>query len=175
MPHIALPEGVSIHCAIDDYLWPWDDNTPVLMMHGFARNASFWNRWVPAIAGTHRVYRPDLLGCGLSDQPPQAYRYTPATISAQILAMLDALSLARVHWIGESSGGLIGLLLAAAYPGRIASLVLCNTPSRIPDRIRRIYALSHVRHFKQQARKIFACLFQAVQHGRRWARQEARS
>jgi hypothetical protein len=20
MPHIALPEGVSIHCAIDDYL-----------------------------------------------------------------------------------------------------------------------------------------------------------
>ena len=40
MPHIALPEGVSIHCAIDDYLWPWDDSTPVLMMHGFARNAS---------------------------------------------------------------------------------------------------------------------------------------
>ena len=34
---------------------------------------------------------------------------------------------------------------------------------------------SHVRHFKQQARKIFACLFQAVQHGRRWAKQEARS
>ncbi len=87
MPHIALPEGVSIHCAIDDYLWPWDDSTPVLMMHGFARNASFWNWWVPAIAGTHRVYRPDLLGCGLSDQPPQAYRYTPATsISARISA-----------------------------------------------------------------------------------------
>ena len=143
MPHIALPEGVSIHCAIDDYLWPWDDSTPVLMMHGFARNASFWNRWVPAIAGTHRVYRPDLLGCGLSDQPPQAYRYTPATISAQIVAVLDALSLSRVHWIGESSGGLIGLLLAAAHPDRIASLVLCNTPSRIPDRIRRIYALDH--------------------------------
>jgi 3-oxoadipate enol-lactonase len=46
-----------------------------------------------------------------------------------------------VHWVGESSGGLIGLLLAAAYPERIASLVLCNTPSRIPERIKRIYAL----------------------------------
>ncbi len=57
--------------------------------------------------------------------------------------MLDALALPRVHWVGESSGGLIGLLLAAAHPDRFASLVLCNTPSRIPDRIKRIYALDH--------------------------------
>jgi pimeloyl-ACP methyl ester carboxylesterase len=141
MPRIALPEGVSVHCTIDDYLWPWDNTAPVVMMHGFARNALFWNRWMPTIAETHRVYRPDLLGCGLSDQPPAGYRYTPQTIGAQVLAVLDALSLPRVHWVGESSGGLIGLLLAAAYPDRIASLVLCNTPSRIPDRIKQIYAL----------------------------------
>lgn len=141
MPRIALPEGVSVHCIVDDFLWPWDDSTPVLMMHGFARNATFWNRWVPTIAETHRVYRPDLLGCGLSDQPPDGYRYTPETIGAQILAVLDGLSLTRVHWIGESSGGIIGLLLAAAYPDRIGSLVLCNTPTRIPDQIKHTYAL----------------------------------
>src|SRR6266851_9297957 len=105
------------------------------------RNAVFWNRWVPAIAETHRVYRPDLLGCGLSDQPPDGYRYTPETIGAQILAVLDALSLPRVHWVGDSSGGIFGLLLAAAHPDRIASLVLCNTPTRIPDHIKRTYAL----------------------------------
>jgi pimeloyl-ACP methyl ester carboxylesterase len=33
------------------------------------------------------------------------------------------------------------LLLAAAHPERIASLVLCNTPTRIPDEIRGIYSL----------------------------------
>jgi pimeloyl-ACP methyl ester carboxylesterase len=120
MPRIALPEGVSVHCIVDDFLWPWDSSTPVLMMHGFARNATFWNRWVPTIAETHRVYRPDLLGCGLSDQPPDGYRYTPETIGAQILAVLDGLSLSKVHWVGESSGGIIGLLLAAAHPDRIA-------------------------------------------------------
>src|SRR5580704_2369142 len=141
MPSIRLDEGLSLHCAVDDYLWPWEAPTPVLMMHGFARNATFWNRWVPAIAETRRVYRPDLLGCGLSDQPPDGYRYTPETIGAQIMAVLDALSLSRVHWVGESSGGIIGLLLAASHPDRIASLVLCNTPSRIPDRIKQIYAL----------------------------------
>jgi 3-oxoadipate enol-lactonase len=141
MPRVALPEGVSVHCTTDDFLWPWNASISVVMMHGFARNALFWNRWVPAIAETHRVYRPDLLGCGLSDQPPAGYHYTPETIAAQILRVLDALALPCVHWIGESSGGLIGLLLAAAHPDRFASLVLCNTPSRIPDRIKRIYAL----------------------------------
>jgi 3-oxoadipate enol-lactonase len=113
----------------------------VLMMHGFARNAAFWNRWVPPIADSRRVFRPDLLGCGASDIPATGYGYTPEAIGAQILAVLDAFSLMRVHWVGESSGGIIGLLLAAAYPERIASLVLCNTPTRISDEIRRIYSL----------------------------------
>src|SRR5205807_6289510 len=103
-------------------------------------NARFWNRWAPAIADTRRVYRPELLGCGQSDVPPPDYRFTPQGIAAQIMATLDALSLARVHWVGESSGGIVGLLLAAAHPERIASLVLRNTPTRIPGEIKRIYA-----------------------------------
>ncbi|HXO89699.1 MAG TPA: alpha/beta hydrolase [Stellaceae bacterium] len=141
MATVRLPEGLSLHCAVDDYLWPWEAATPVLMMHGFARNGTFWNRWVPPIAGSRRIYRPDLLGCGPSDVPAEGYRFTPAKIEAEILAVFDSLSLSRVHWVGESSGGIIGLLLAAAYPERIASLVLCNTPTRISDEIRGIYAL----------------------------------
>ena len=47
MATVRLSEGLSLHCAVDDYLWPWEAPIPVLMMHGFARNATFWNRWVP--------------------------------------------------------------------------------------------------------------------------------
>lgn len=141
MPMIPLADGLALHCAVDDYLWPWQAPIPVVMMHGFARNARFWHRWVPAIADSRRIYRPDLLGCGESDVPPAEYRYTPETIAGQVIAALDALSLERVHWVGESSGGIIGVLLAASYPERVASLVLCNTPGRIPDEIKRIYAL----------------------------------
>ena len=141
MPTIRLDGGLSLHCAVDDYLWPWEVRTPVLMMHGFARNATFWNRWVPAIAESRRIYRPDLLGCGASDAPPPGYRFTPEKIETEILAVFQAMALSRVHWVGESSGGIVGLLLAAAHPERIASLVLCNTPTRISDEIRGIYSL----------------------------------
>ncbi len=141
MPAIPLAEGFSLNCTVDDYLWPWEASTPVLMMHGFARNATFWNRWVPAIADSRRVYRPDLLGCGASDVPAPGYHFTPEKIAGEILAVLDSFSLSRVHWVGESSGGIIGLLLAANCPERIASLVLCNTPTRISNEIKGIYAL----------------------------------
>jgi len=141
MTMVRLEEGLSLHCAVDDYLWPWDQPTPVVMLHGFARNATFWNRWVPAIANSRRIYRPDLIGCGASEVPAEGYHYTTDKIAADIIAVLDALSLPRVHWVGESSGGLVGLLIAASHPGRIASLVLCNTPTRISNDIRGIYAL----------------------------------
>jgi len=141
MPMLPLTAGAALHCAVDDYLWPWQCPTPVMLLHGFARNARFWNRWVPSLADSRRLYRPDLLGCGESETPPVGYRITAGAIAAQVIAVLDALALERVHWVGESSGGIVGLLLAATYPERIASLVLCNTPTRISDEIKRIYAL----------------------------------
>ena len=94
MPMIRLDEGLSLHCAIDDYLWPWDASTPVLMLHGFARNADFWNRWVPTIADSRRIYRPDLLGCGASDVPAAGYNFTPEKIAGEIIAVLDAITAA---------------------------------------------------------------------------------
>src|SRR5712671_7871077 len=100
MPNVRLDEGLSLHCAVDDYLWPWEVSTPVLMMHGFARNATFWNRWVPSIAESRRVYRPDLLGCGATVVQAAGYRFTPEAITAQIVAVLDQLSLRQVPWVG---------------------------------------------------------------------------
>jgi pimeloyl-ACP methyl ester carboxylesterase len=137
-PPLRLTHGASNAALPDPFRWRYVTATGRLRSAGdMVSEVSILRDTAPAIAETHRVYRRDLLGCGLSGQPPDGYRYTPETIGTQILAVLDALLLPRVHWVGESSGGFIGLLLAAARPDRIASLVLCNTPTRIPDHIKR--------------------------------------
>jgi hypothetical protein len=34
MPRIALSDGLSLHCAVGDYLWPWRRVAPVLLLSG---------------------------------------------------------------------------------------------------------------------------------------------
>lgn len=141
MARVSVEPRLQLECEVDDYQWPWTKSTPVLMLHGYARNASFWNRWIPAVAEKHRVYRPEVRGCGRSDPPPRGYRFEPASIARDILAVMDAHGLERVHWVGESSGGILGLFFAYTYPDRITSVVACNSPIRVSDEIKRIYAL----------------------------------
>jgi pimeloyl-ACP methyl ester carboxylesterase len=141
MPRVAIDKGIELNCEIDDFLWPWTAAVPVLMVHGHARSARFWERWVPTLSDAHRVYRLDQWGCGGSTRPPEGPRFEPPGILGHILAAMDALALERVHWVGESSSGVLGLAFAATYPQRVASLVLCDTPYKIPDSLKPSYAL----------------------------------
>src|SRR5262249_3044746 len=72
---ISVDPGLEVNCEVADYLWPWDRSTPVLMQHGFCRNASFWRRWVPILSERRRVYRTEMRGCGGSDVPPPGCRF----------------------------------------------------------------------------------------------------
>lgn len=131
MQEVEVEPGVRINCYVDDYLWPWDEQTPVVLQHGFARNALFWNPWIPMLSGTHRIFRPEIRGCGRSSVPPLDYVYSEGSLVGDVLKTLDFLHLDRVHWVGESAGGRLGLLLAKHAPERLVSLVLCDTPAEI--------------------------------------------
>ena len=40
MPMIPVTDGIALHCSVDDYLVPWQEASPVVMMRGFACNAA---------------------------------------------------------------------------------------------------------------------------------------
>lgn len=141
MARVLVDPGLSLQCDVDDFLWPWDTATPVLMLHGFARNADFWRRWIPFVAQEHRVYRPELRGFGRSDVPPEGFEFTLDLILGDLKKVLDHFEIERAHFVGESSGGIFSMLFAIEHPERVASLVLCDTPIRPPDSVRQIYAL----------------------------------
>jgi 3-oxoadipate enol-lactonase len=143
MPHIPTADGLDIHCFVDNFARPWEARTPVLMMHAYARNGLFWDPWVPLIANRRAVYRPEIPGCGpRSTVPPTDYVFDADRLLGSVIAVLDHFSLERVHWIGDASGGMLGVLMALCHPQRLSSLVMLNSSARIPEaKVSGAYAL----------------------------------
>lgn len=76
-----------------------------------------------------RVLLPDLRGHGHSGVPPtiSAAGFSPERLRADLYAMADHVGMARVHWVGNSLGGILGLGAAAEAPDRLESLTLFGT------------------------------------------------
>lgn len=76
-----------------------------------------------------RVLVPDLRGHGQSGMPdevrPEAF--SPARLRQDLYALLDHAGMEKVHWVGNSLGGILGLGAAAEAPQRLASLALFGT------------------------------------------------
>lgn len=105
-----------------------DGGLPIVMLHGFCRNGNFWKSWLPRLTERHRVVRPDIRGCGASEDPGINYAFDVQDLVADYLELLDALGLIRVHHIGESTGGIVGAMAAARRPNQFASVTLVSTP-----------------------------------------------
>jgi 3-oxoadipate enol-lactonase len=132
---------MTIQCDVDDYLWPWQKAEAVVMLHGTARNAHFWRRWVPYIAGERRVYRPEVRGFGRSDVPPEGYQFDTETILGDLRKVFDYCGIERAHFVGESSGAIQCIMFAVAEPERVLSLTLCDMPLKVPMEMRSFFAL----------------------------------
>ncbi|MSQ25824.1 MAG: alpha/beta hydrolase [Dehalococcoidia bacterium] len=137
MPKIAI-NGASIFYQDDDFSDPWGPRKTVVIQHGFCRNSNFFRAWVPWLARRYRVVRTDLRGCGQSDDPGPAYRYSMDGLIDDLTGLLDALGIASVHYIGEGLGGMIGAAAACRLPERFDSLTLVCTPVTVSAQTRRL-------------------------------------
>lgn len=128
---------------LTDYTEPWRTTPPetVLLFHGYARNMQFWRPWVPLLSGHYRVLRFDARGCGGTTRTAPGERYAIEQFVEDAIGVLDALDIERVHWVGESSGGIVGLTAALNHRARLQTLTLCDTPFKRPVEITQIYTL----------------------------------
>jgi len=111
------------------YRWDGNPDGPVVMMaHAMGTSHRIWDWQVPALVDRYRLLRYDWRGHGDSDAPPGPY--TLQQFISDAIAVMDAIGLDKVHWVGISTGGMIGQGLGIQYPERIASLTLCNTTSQ---------------------------------------------
>lgn len=141
--HRLRVRDLDIHFELADYTPPWRETPPetFLLYHGYARNMLFWQQWVPLLAGDYRVLRLDARGCGRTTAPPAGSAYSFEQLAGDAMGLMDALGIERVHWVGESSGGIVGMTAALNHPQRLHSLTLCDTPFRRSAQIASTYTL----------------------------------
>lgn len=134
---------ISINYELADYTAPWRTDEPetFLLYHGYARNMLFWEQWVPLLAADYRVLRFDARGCGASSAPPAGSAMTFDQLVGDSLGLMDKLGIRRAHWVGESSGGIVGLAFALAHPARLHTLNLCDTPFKRSTQIAATYTV----------------------------------
>ncbi len=116
------------------------DAPPVLLVHGWPQNWWTWRHIIPTLARRFRIIAPDLRGHGWSEAP--ATGYEKEQLASDILAVLDALAIERVTWIGHDWGGWTGFLAALRAPERIERmLALCVLHPWIKPSARRLAVL----------------------------------
>ncbi|MBV9859464.1 MAG: alpha/beta fold hydrolase [Alphaproteobacteria bacterium] len=104
----------------------------VCITHSLASDGGSWaEQLAPLLEAGFRVLRLDMRGHGGSD--PVAGNYTMSALAADVAAVLDALSIPRVHYIGLSIGGMIGQAFALEHGDKLISAMWCDTLPASPS------------------------------------------
>jgi 3-oxoadipate enol-lactonase len=107
------------------------ENAPVVVLsHSLASSLGMWRPQMDELNRHFRVLSYDTRGHGGTDAP--APPYTLAQLGEDAMALLDALDMDVVHWVGLSMGGMIGQQIVLNHPGRFRSLSLCDTAAVLP-------------------------------------------
>ena len=105
-------------------------DAPVLVFsNSLGTPLEMWDAQAQHFAQTHRVLRYDTRGHGGSvvSQGP----YSLEQLGGDVLALLDALGIAKASFCGISMGGLTGLWLGVHAGERLNRLVVCNSAAKI--------------------------------------------
>jgi pimeloyl-ACP methyl ester carboxylesterase len=101
----------------------------VILLHGFPQTSASWDALIPSLtAAGYRVLAPDQRGYapGALAGGRRAYRMTE--LVSDVVALIDAADLERVHLVGHDWGGAVAWSVAAAHPDRLLSMTSLSTP-----------------------------------------------
>lgn len=95
---------------------------PLILLHGVGGHGEIWMRNVLPLAEHFHVYVLDMLGHGLTGKPDVEYNIQAYV--DHLIDFMDARSIERAHFVGESLGGWVATWLAHKHPERAGKIVL---------------------------------------------------
>lgn len=113
-----------------DYRFHGPEGAPVVVLsNSLGTTQELWERQLPALTEHFHVLTYDHPGHGSSSLPELPC--TVESLAHGLLALLDELAVERVSLCGVSLGGMVGMALALAAPGRVERLVLACTSAHL--------------------------------------------
>jgi 3-oxoadipate enol-lactonase len=113
------------------------DASIVVLSHSLASSLVMWNPQRDALNPHFQVLCYDMRGHGKTEVLSDPY--TLELLADDVIGLLDALKIDRVHYVGLSIGGMIGQSLALNDAHRLRSLALCDTAPIIPQEAQPIW------------------------------------
>lgn len=106
----------------------------VVLSHSILSSSVMWEAQAVLLAAEGwRVVRIDTTGHGASPAP--AGPVSMDGLAADTVAVLDALGVRRMHYVGLSLGGMSGFGLGIHHADRLLSLVLCDARADAPPAV----------------------------------------
>ena len=94
----------------------------VILLHGGLGHSGNWGYQVPVLVGSgYRAVLIDSRGHGRSTRDAQPYAYE--LMASDVLAVMDALHIAKAGLVGWSDGACTALILAATASYRVAGVL----------------------------------------------------
>jgi 3-oxoadipate enol-lactonase len=114
--------GIGINVQIDGREGaPW-----LIFSNSLLTNLGMWDDQAAELAKSYRVLRYDQRGHGGTEVKPGKYSFD--LLAADVIALMDALSIKRAAFTGLSMGGITALKLAQQHPDRLERIVACDCP-----------------------------------------------
>ncbi len=122
---------ITVNGIAVNYRFDGPDDAPVVMLsNSLMANYTMWDDQVELLSRSYRVLRYDQRGHGATEATLGDYSID--LLTADAAALIDALGVGPVHFVGLSMGGFTGQLLAMDHSDRVRSLVLCDTACSMP-------------------------------------------
>ena len=105
------------------------DKPTLLFVHGIMMDGSVWDKQTRKFKDTHRCVCVDLRGFGQSptDDPNISFE----DHADDMAALIDAMNLSEVTWVGWSMGGAIAMIFVTRHPNKVERLVLVDTTPQL--------------------------------------------
>ncbi|KAJ6828606.1 putative AB hydrolase superfamily protein YfhM [Iris pallida] len=101
----------------------------VVFLHGFPEIWYSWRHQMVAVAGAgYRAVAPDCRGYGLSDQPPEPENANWHDLVADLVGILDVLSVTKAFVVAKDFGAMVAYHMAVLHPERVSGLVTMGIP-----------------------------------------------